>query len=175
MAAIRALLAATLLALAASPAAASERQSAQICGTRVEFPGEIRHFRMEEADPFGARADLAGALHQDSESVLLRFNCWRLAAPRRGFPDESPALEAMFRFTRGLGIFGQSYVYRLDKDRMFLRVSGERTMRDRLYEVRFEFHLFADRTIGVITSYRKDSREARNAAEAFVDSLRLSR
>jgi hypothetical protein len=150
-------------------------ETARICGNQVEFPGPIRHFRLDESDPFGAGGVVTGALQQDSDKLLLRFNCWRLATPRTAFPDERPTIERLFRHTRALGVFNQSYVYLPAADRLFVRVSGERTINGNVYEVRFEFHLLRDRTLGAIVSHKRDSRAARQQADAFVDGLRSLR
>ncbi len=150
-------------------------EAVRICDRRVEFPGAVRHFRLDEQDPFGASAVLSGALQQQGDDFLLRFNCWRLASPRDGFPEERPALERLFRYTRALGIFNQSYVYIPSQDRLFLRVSGERTTNGVVYDIRFEFHMLRDRTLGALTSYRRDSRASRQQVDAFVDGLRSLR
>lgn len=166
---------ATASAAMTGGAAAAGAETVRICDRRVDFPGAVRHFRLDESDPFGAGAVLSGALQQEGENFLLRFNCWRLASPRDGFPEERPALERLFRYTRALGIFNQSYVYLPGPDRLFVRVSGERTTNGVVYDIRFEFHMLRDRTLGAVTSYRRDSRAARQQADAFVDGLRSLR
>jgi hypothetical protein len=155
--------------------AAARAETARICGNQIDFPGPIRHFRLDESDPFGAGSVMTGALQQDGDRFLLRFNCWRLATPRATFPEERPAIERLFCHTRALGVFNQSYVYLPAPDRLFVRVSGERTVNGSVYEVRFEFHLLRDRTLGAIISHRRDSRAARQQADAFVDGLRSLR
>jgi hypothetical protein len=166
---------AAMIAMAAAGATPALAEQVRICDRRVDFPGAVRHFRLDEQDPFGASAVLTGALQQEGESFLLRFNCWRLASPRDGFPEERPALERLFRYTRALGIFNQTYVYLPAQDRLFIRVSGERTTNGTVYDIRFEFHMLRDRTLGAVTSYRRDSRAAREQADAFVDGLRSLR
>jgi len=166
---------AAAIALAAAGAMPAHAEQVRICDRRVDFPGAVRHFKLDEPDPFGASAVLTGALQQDGENFLLRFNCWRLASPRDGFPEERPALGRLFRYTRALGIFNQTYVYLPAHDRLFIRVSGERSTKGVVYDIRFEFHMLRDRTLGAVTSYRRDSRAAREQADAFVDGLRSLR
>lgn len=166
---------ASTIAMAVAGAAPVRAEQVRICDRRVEFPGAVRHFKLDESDPFGASAVLTGALQQEGERFLLRFNCWRLAAPRDGFPEERPTLERLFRYTRALGIFNQTYVYLPAQDRLFVRVSGERSTNGVVYDIRFEFHMLRDRTLGAVTSYRRDSRAAREQADAFVDGLRSLR
>lgn len=147
----------------------------RICGNQVAFAGAVRHFRLDEAEPFGSGREVVGALHQDGDRILQRFNCWRLGTPRDSFPEERPAIERLFRHTRALGVFNQSYVYLPGKDRLFIRVAGERTVNGVIYDIRLEYLLLRDRTLGAVVSHRRDSRSSRQQAEAFVDGLRTLR
>ncbi len=149
--------------------------AARACGSGAEFFGTPVLFDVEREDPFGRRGRVQGGESVDIQrGLLLQISCFAQATPKPFRPSRDEAIQAMFAYTRAMGIFGQDYYVSDRADRTYILVTGLRNMNGQAYIVKIEHHLFARRSVTMLASHRRGDEQAARRAQSFFDTARLS-
>lgn len=161
------------LVIAALPSAPLAARGA--CGSGAEFFGTPVFFDVEREDPFGRRGRVQGGESVDIQrGLLLQISCFAPATPKPIRPSRDEAIQAMFAYTRAMGIFGQDYYVSNRADRTYILVTGFRSVNGQTYTVKIEHHLFARRSVTMLASHRRGDEQAARQAQSFFDTARLS-
>ena len=161
------------MVIAALPSAPLAARGA--CGSGAEFFGAPVFFDVEREDPFGRPGRVQGGESVDIQrGLLLQISCFAPAKPKIFRPSRDEAIQAMFAYTRAMGIFGQDYYVSDRADRTYILVTGLRSMNGQTYIVKIEHHLFARRSVTMLASYRRGDEQAARRAQSFFDTARLS-
>ena len=144
------------------------------CGGSAEFTVPPVYFDVERPDPFGRPGRLYGGEAVDPrKGLMLQVSCFQPAKPDRFRPTREEAIQAMFAYTRGLGVFGQDYYVKDTTDRVLILVTGSRTIKGTTYVVKLEHHILARGSMTMLASYRKGDETAARLAQSFFDMARM--
>lgn len=145
------------------------------CGSGAEFFSTPVLFDVERPDPFGRPGRVQGGESVDTQrGMLLQISCFVPATPKSFRPSRDEAIQAMFSYTRAMGIFGQDYYFSERSDRTYILVTGLRSMNGQAYIVKIEHHLFARRSVTMLASHRQGDEQAARRAQSFFDTARLA-